>query len=98
MATPRPPISKLSVDHFSIIAEYLEKRDIQSARLSGPELHFFLSPYLFRSIRFAPHQDCLNLIDTVSHDDVLSSNVRTLRFDSSLFTSSMEEEEFDAWE
>ncbi|KAL2069491.1 hypothetical protein VTL71DRAFT_14170 [Oculimacula yallundae] len=85
MAISNAPILKLSVDHFSIISGYLELLDICSARLSSRELHFFLSPYLFRSIRFAPHQECLDLIDTVSKNSVLCSNIRSLHFDNTTF-------------
>jgi hypothetical protein len=77
-------LTNLSVDHFTIIASFLEKRDIQSARLSGRELHFFLSPYLFKSIRFAPHQESLDIVDNVSKDKVLSHNVHAPRFDASI--------------
>lgn len=43
-------IRLLSLDIFSIIASFLSTEDIRCARLSGRELHFFLSPYLIRSI------------------------------------------------
>ena len=77
-------LAKLSVDHFTIIASFLEKRVIQSARLAGRELHFFLSPYLFNSVRFAPHKQSLDIVDNISKDQVLSQNVRSLRFDASI--------------
>lgn len=37
-------LSMLSVDCFVIIASFLDKSDVQSARLAGRELNFFLSP------------------------------------------------------
>lgn len=81
------PISRLSADHFSIIVEFLEDHDIRSARLAGRELHFFLSPYLFRSINFYPSQEGLDTLEMISQNDAFSRNVRVLRFDTSLFLS-----------
>jgi hypothetical protein len=82
---PDKPILKLSVDYFSIIVEYVEDQDIRSARLAGRDLHFFLSPYLFRSISFPPSQKFLDILEMVSQNEVFSHNVRILRFKSNLF-------------
>jgi hypothetical protein len=79
------PISRLSADHFSIIVKFLEFEDIQSARLAGRELHFFLSPYLIKSIRFAAQGERLHVLERLSHNEVFSRSVRTLHFDMSLF-------------
>jgi hypothetical protein len=81
------PISRLSTDHFSIIVEFLDHHDIRSAKLAGRELHFFLSPYLFRSINFYPSQECLDTLEMISQNNDFSHNVRVLRFDTSLFFS-----------
>ncbi|PVH78445.1 hypothetical protein DL98DRAFT_516772 [Cadophora sp. DSE1049] len=97
MAASKSPISKLSVDHFSLISEYLSINDIRSTRLSNRELHFFLTPYLFRSITFASHQEYLDIIDAISRDFTLSSNVRVLRFDTTIFKRPGELEWLDDW-
>ncbi|KAN0120114.1 hypothetical protein V8E51_002322 [Hyaloscypha variabilis] len=83
-STLAAPISKLSADHFSILVKFLEEKDIQSARLAGRHLHFFLSPYLFTAVRFLPHQERLNTLQAISQNDVFCRSVRTLRFDASL--------------
>ena len=95
---PLSSISSLSVDHFAIIATFLDIEDIKNARLAGRELHFYLSPYLIQSVRFAPHKSCLDIIDAISRDSVLSHNVRTLRFDASIFRLPMVNDGFDKWE
>jgi hypothetical protein len=77
--------SKLSADHFSIIVTFLDNQDIRAARLAGRELHFFLSPYLFKSIRFAPQRRRINILEKISRNPVLSRNVRTLRYDVGIF-------------
>jgi hypothetical protein len=92
------PISKLSVHHFSIIVKFLDEQDIRSARLAGRELHFFLSPYVFKSIRFTPHRECLDMLKIVSQNDVFSRSVKTLRYDTSLFQLPMVWDELDDWE
>jgi hypothetical protein len=78
------PISKLSADHFSIIVKFLELVDIQSARLASRGLHFFLSPYLIKSVRFAAQGDQLALLANISQNGVFRRSVRTLRYDVNL--------------
>lgn len=73
------------MDVSSLIAEFLEVSDIQSARLAGRDLHCFLSPYLFRTVTFAPHQEILNRLSKIAQDPVLSFNTRTLRYDTAIF-------------
>jgi hypothetical protein len=79
------PISRLSADHFSIIVKFLEHEDIRTARLAGRELHFFLSPYLIKSVRFAPQGERLTFLEKLSQNHVFRQSVRILRFDTSLF-------------
>jgi hypothetical protein len=83
------PISKLSADHFSIIVQFLEHEDIRSARLAGRELHFFLSPYLIKSVRFAPQGERLAILEKISQNHVFRHSVSTLRFDTNLFELSL---------
>ncbi len=78
------PISKLSADHFSIIVKFLELADIQSARLASRGLHFFLRPYLIKSVRFAAQGDQLALLAKISQNGVFRRSVRTLRYDINL--------------
>ncbi|KAF8858033.1 hypothetical protein BDZ45DRAFT_743847 [Acephala macrosclerotiorum] len=92
------PLSKLSLDVFAIIADFLEVSDIQSARLAGRDLHFFLSPYLFRAVTFAPHQESLDRLSKISQDPALSFNTRTLRYDTSIFRLPNSKHEFDELE
>jgi hypothetical protein len=84
VALDNNPISKLSADHFSIIVKFLELVDIQSARLASRGLHFFLSPYLIKSVRFATEGDQLALLAKISQDCVFRRSVRTLRYDVNL--------------
>lgn len=78
-------VTKLSLDHFTIVASFLETQDIQSARLAGRVLHNYLSPYLFKAVRFAPHIKAIDVFDKILKDSVLSHNVHELRFDTSLY-------------
>ena len=75
------PILKLSADHFSIIVKYLEVQDIRSARLAGRGLHFFLSQYLLRSVRFAPQAERLIILEQISQNEIFRHSVKTLRYD-----------------
>jgi hypothetical protein len=84
VALNKNPISKLSADHFSIIVKFLELVDIQSARLASRGLHFFLSPYLIKSVRFAAQGDQLALLAKISQNGVFRRSVRTLRYDVNL--------------
>jgi len=88
-------LGKLSLDIFSLISTYLTAQDIKAARLANRELHFFLSPYLVKSIRFHPEPEHLATLDTISQDEVLSHNVKTLLYDCTLFRfAEMKRDEF----
>jgi hypothetical protein len=78
------PISKLSADHFSVLVKFLELQDIQAARLASRGLHFFLSLYLIKSVRFAAQGDQLAVLTKISQNHVFRRSVRTLRYDVNL--------------
>lgn len=78
------PFANVSVEVFALIAEYLDVRDIQASRLTGRDLYFLSSPYLFRSVTFAYHQDALDRLFIISQDPLLSHRTHTLRYDISL--------------
>jgi hypothetical protein len=78
------PFASLSIEIFAIIAEFLDVRDIQSLRLAGRNLYFLSSPYLFRTVSFAPHQEDLDRLKMISQDVLLSHHTRTLRYDATI--------------
>jgi hypothetical protein len=94
----KTPFLKLSLDLISIIAEFLNTKDIKSARLSGRHLHYFLTPYLFRSVTFAPYQECLDRLKFIAQDPVISHHTKTLYFDCTVFRLPAEIDELDSKE
>jgi hypothetical protein len=91
-------LSMLCVDVFLIIETFLDTQDIRNARLSGRELHAFLSPYLIKSIRFAPTKSCFQVIQNIATHPTLSSSVDTLCYDTTLFRLPRTRDRLDVWE
>ncbi|KUJ12450.1 uncharacterized protein LY89DRAFT_738239 [Mollisia scopiformis] len=90
--------TKLSVDVFAILADYLKTEDIQSARLAGRDLHSLSSPYLFRAVTFAPHQEHLDRLSKITRDPILSYHTRILRYDTTIFRLPEYKDELDPFE
>lgn len=78
------PFANLSVEVFAIIAEHLDIKEIQSSRLAGRHLYFLSSPYLCRTITFAPHQEDIDRLKKISQDRLLSHLTHTLRYDTTI--------------
>lgn len=85
------PFATLSVEVFAIIAQYLDLTDIQSSRLAGRILYFLSSPYLCRTVTFAPHQEDLDRLKKISQDPLLSHHTHTLQYDTTILKSPDEE-------
>lgn len=83
--------------HFCLNLKHLSIDRIRSARLSNLELHFLLTPYLFRSIPLASDQEYLDIINRISRDFTLSSNARVLWFDTTIMKLPGDLERLDDW-
>lgn len=74
----------LPVEIFAIVANLVDLKDIKSLRLTARDLLSRSSPYLFRTVTFAPHQEDLDRLDKIAQDGLLSFHTHTLRFDTTV--------------